>query len=110
MSKSVSTIEEVKARANMNKQFNVNDSLEIDELLGSIQLSSPGKTIEVDKTSSKLDALDLLSKQMKSVKSSIYDFEDDVEDSDGDTSKKSEEIIEEVIETAEHPDSDESDF
>ena len=79
MSKSVSTIEEVKARS---AGINVSDSLEIDdELLGALQLSSPGnKATEVDRASSRVDALDLLQKQMKSVKSSIYDFEDGVVD------------------------------
>jgi len=109
--KSVSTIEEVKARS--GQKALVSDSLEIDELLGTLQLSSPGsaaRASEADKASAKLDALGLLSSQMKTVKSSIYDFEDDVEDSESEASGKPEEIIEEVIETAEQPDSDESDF
>jgi hypothetical protein len=113
LSKSVSTIEEVKARSGLNTLVNVSDSLEIDELLGTLQLSSPGSAVkasEADKASAKLDALGLLSSQMKTVKSSIYDFEDDVEDSESEASRKPEEIIEEVIETAEQPDSDESDF
>ncbi len=113
LSKSVSTIEEVKARSGQKALVNVSDSLEIDELLGTLQLSSPGsaaRASEADKASAKLDALGLLSSQMKTVKSSIYDFEDDVEDSESEASGKPEEIIEEVIETAEQPDSDESDF
>lgn len=115
LSKSVSTLEEVKAAAKQ-KESTVSDSLEIDELIGTLNLSNPtDKKIETSKQDSKLDALSLLSNQMKTVKSSIYDFEDEVEsESEQDDSSilnkfnKKTDVIEEEIETANHSDSDES--
>ena len=71
---SVSTIEDVKAK----KEITIN-------LMDAIQKPSLNKKDSSDATTkespmSKSTALDLLSMQMKSVKNSIYDFEDDVEE------------------------------
>ena len=113
----MSTIEEVNAASKLKGL--VGDSLEIDDLIGTLQLSNPmAGGIQHSKVT-KLDALSLLSNQMKTVKSSMYDFEDDVEsdseEENGDSSlldkfgkKAAAGVIEEEIETAEHIESDES--
>jgi len=111
LTKSVSTLEEVKA-ATAKKGNPMSDSLEIEELLGTLNLPSPQTSNEKarDKEyNSKLDSLNLLSTQMKSVKSGFYDFEDSADsESEEDGDKKEEEIIEEVLETADKSESDES--
>ncbi len=110
LTKSVSTLEEVKA-ATAKKGNPMSDSLEIEELLGTLNLPSPQTSNEKarDKEyNSKLDSLNLLSTQMKSVKSGFYDFEDSADSESEEDGDKKEEIIEEVLETADKSESDES--
>lgn len=98
-------------------EINMSDSAEIEDLIGTLHLSNPtsNSATKSNEQESKLDSLNLLSNQIKTVKSSIYDFEDDVEsDSEKDDSSmfnkfsKKPEEIEEKIETAEQDESDES--
>ena len=106
LSKSVSTIEEIKAQKNDSNST-------IKSLIGTMNFSD-NKFAKSE--NSKADALSLLSNQIKTVKSSIYDFEDDVEDEEDDDvdessflrqlNKKKE--LDEPIETEEHILTDES--
>ena len=95
-------------------EISVGDSTEIEDLIGTLQLSNPtSNKPKNEPQASKLDSLNLLSNQMKNVKSSIYDFEDDVESDGEDVSsilnkftKQPEE--EDKFETEEHVLTDES--
>lgn len=108
----MSTLEEVKAATTKASNSNVmSDSIEIEELIGTLNLPSPqaSKPATEKEYNSKLDSLNILSTGIKSVRSGIYDFEDSVDsESDEDEKKSEEEIVEEVLETAERSDSDES--
>ena len=111
---SVSTIEDVKAK----KEIKVNLMDAIKPLAKQGSLGATAAAAGMSKTS----ALDLLSTQIKSVKNSIYDFEDDIEeeinkdsdsdedDDDDDSEKKPKKKKDEKMEVAQDDDSSDSSF
>ena len=132
-SKSVSTIEDVKAKKDSIRKKSIDD-LVFEKPVNNKKLDNLNVK-NTNPTISKTDALNLLSNQIKSVKSNIYDFEDEVaeeindedehdmnsdeEDDDDDDerdafnfgkekTKKKADV--QKLETAEHEDSTDSEF